>query len=334
MNPKRPIALASPSEGAGTASSGAPLPPETPFSLANTAAYKAWREGKLRHYPFALSDLLVTIATPEAPTALERIEVLSRCAKANMAVMVTPPPPETEDPERGRERVRRIGAAFGLEHLDHNMLSGEDGLTALQVEPQGTASHYIPYTDKPINWHTDGYYNTAEDQVRGLMLYCARPAESGGANALLDPEIVYILLRDQDPALIDALMQPDAMTIPGNAEPGHPPRPDRSGPVFSVIPSGPGAGHLHMRYTARARNVIWKQTPEMEAARQALSALLADPGPYGFEARLEPGQVLICNNVLHTRTRFHDSPTRPRLIYRARYRDRIAAPPEFETEPC
>jgi len=32
---------------------------------------------------------------------------------------------------------------------------------------------------------------------------------------------------------------------------------------------------------------------------------------------------VICNNVLHTRSAFRDDPAHPRLLYRARYYDRI-----------
>jgi len=32
---------------------------------------------------------------------------------------------------------------------------------------------------------------------------------------------------------------------------------------------------------------------------------------------------LLCNNVLHDRSAFSDGPDQPRLLYRARYLDRI-----------
>ncbi|MDH3512590.1 MAG: taurine catabolism dioxygenase TauD, partial [Gammaproteobacteria bacterium] len=38
---------------------------------------------------------------------------------------------------------------------------------------------------------------------------------------------------------------------------------------------------------------------------------------------LQPGQGLISNNVLHNRTAFEDGPSRKRLLYRARFFDRI-----------
>ena len=36
---------------------------------------------------------------------------------------------------------------------------------------------------------------------------------------------------------------------------------------------------------------------------------------------------LISHNVLHDRSGFEDDPQQPRLLYRARYLDRVALPP-------
>jgi hypothetical protein len=44
-----------------------------------------------------------------------------------------------------------------------------------------------------------------------------------------------------------------------------------------------------------------------------------------FRGRLEPGMGLVSNNVLHTRTPFTESPQHQRLLYRARYYQRVAA---------
>jgi hypothetical protein len=145
-----------------------------------------------------------------------------------------------------------------------------------------------------------------------------QPAASGGSNALLDHEIAYILLRDRSPEAIRALMRPDCMGIPALRVDGVEQRPTRFGPVFSVRPDG----RLHMRYTARGRNILWRDDPETAAAVTALKEVLTTPSPWHLEARLEAGWGLISNNVLHTRSAFTDGAT-PRLLYRARYYDRI-----------
>ena len=58
---------------------------------------------------------------------------------------------------------------------------------------------------------------------------------------------------------------------------------------------------------------------------ELLERLLAAPSPWIHRITLEPGMGLLCNNVLHDRSAFTDDPARPRLIYRARYHDRIDA---------
>ena len=40
---------------------------------------------------------------------------------------------------------------------------------------------------------------------------------------------------------------------------------------------------------------------------------------------VEAGMGLVCNNVLHDREGFTDDPAAPRLLYRARFLDRIAS---------
>jgi alpha-ketoglutarate-dependent taurine dioxygenase len=72
------------------------------------------------------------------------------------------------------------------------------------AEERGERKEFIPYTDKPIRWHTDGYYNIPERTVRGMVLHCVQSAASGGENQLLDHEIAYILLRDENPDFIRA----------------------------------------------------------------------------------------------------------------------------------
>lgn len=62
-------------------------------------------------------------------------------------------------------------------------------------------------------------------------------------------------------------------------------------------------------------------------ARAFLADLLNGGEPLTIRHRLPAGQGLISNNVLHDRTGFedHDAPNRRRLLYRARFLDRIAA---------
>ena len=289
--------------------------PPAHLDLDNAPAYAAWRERKLASHPRRLEDLLVDIAVPGRLTFAEREALLARCAVANMALSASP---TGSDPDK--DIPRQLGRQLGLVNLDANRLADDDGISPLAVAPAGTRTEFIPYTDRGIRWHTDGYYNTLERQVRGLLLHCVQRAESGGENRLMDHEIAYILLRDENPDHIRAFMAPDAMTIPPRLEDGAIARAAQAGPVFSVYPDG----FLHMRYTARTVSIEWKADAATRAAVAALERILADEAsPYIFRGRLEPGMGLVCNNVLHDRSAFADSDARKRLLYRARYFDRI-----------
>lgn len=79
-----------------------------------------------------------------------------------------------------------------------------------------------------------------------------------------------------------------------------------------------------MRYTARTRSIVWKQDAITLAAVAKLEKLLASDSPHIHRARLESGMGLLCNNVLHDRAAFTDNAEAPRLLFRARYFERIA----------
>ncbi|UCH74076.1 MAG: TauD/TfdA family dioxygenase [Rhodospirillales bacterium] len=295
-----------------------------PFDLADADAYRRWRDRKLASRVADPAELLVELSLLAAPTEAERAAILALCRRANMAIYAGP----VLEPTAAKKAVAALGAALGLHRLDRNLCAEEDGISALEVRAGSGAGEYVPYTDRSLSWHTDGYYNSDAEQVRGVILHCVRAASDGGGNALMDPEIAYIRLRDEDPAFIAALMHPEAMTIPANTLSGTEIRPARIGPVFSVDPA---SGALHMRYSARKVNVVWRDDAVTRAAVDFLNALLVADGPDIHHWRLRPGEGYISNNVLHNRTAFEDAP-RPdagRLVYRARYFDRIEG-----TEPC
>jgi hypothetical protein len=282
-----------------------------PFDLNDTAAYAAWRERKLADHPRSLAELIVEVDDPRDLTGAERAALADRVARCNMVIYAG----RTRD-DADKEIVMALGRGFGLHRLDHNPGADEDAVTSLQVSDDARHAGYIPYSNRPIAWHTDGYYNAADRQIHGVVLHCVRPALEGGANRLLDHEIAYIRLRDRDPAHIAALMRGDAMTIPANVADGQVLRDATAGPVFAIH-----GGHLHMRYTARKRNVIWRDDPETQAAARALGDVLTGEEPFAFEATMQGGWGLLSNNVLHTRSGFEEGSRR--LLYRARYYDRI-----------
>jgi hypothetical protein len=286
-----------------------------PFDLHSQDAYLDWRAAKLLGYPNSTADLRVDVARLDAPTDDEIRKIRRLVAKTNMALVRCGDPAHVT-----KSAVIRFGKHLDLQRLDNNLCADEQAVSLLTVRTDGQASGYVPYSNRPLSWHTDGYYNPPDRQVRAWMLFCVQDALTGGENTLLDHEIAYIRLRDHDPELVCALTDPRAMTIPPNVENGVEVRPAQTGPVFSVRD-----GQLHMRYSARSRNVCWKDAPRMREARNALTQLFSNGDVHMFRHKLSPGEGYVSNNVLHNRTGFEDAGRgQPgRVLLRTRYLDRI-----------
>ncbi len=285
------------------------------FALDQRDAYECWRDAKLSSHPSTPQALIVEVADPRALTPSERAALLQRCATVNMAIYRSPLQDDDKD------IPRRLAQQLGLQRLDANWLADDDGISPIAVATTpGDRAAFIPYTNRAIKWHTDGYYHPPSRHIRGMVLHCVRAAGAGGENALMDHEMAYIALREANSDWVRALMANDAMTIPERLDEDGVARAEQSGPVFSVDPQD---GTLHMRYTARTRSIQWKADKTTRAAAAFLEQLLSTDGPHLFRVRLTPGMGLVCNNVLHDRAGFVDDGLAPRLLYRARYLDRI-----------
>jgi len=286
-----------------------------PFVLTNEQAYQSWRQQKLADYPQDSQALMIPLQGLSI-SAAEVQQLTAVIAKTNLAIYRVLRADEVD-----KDFVRQLGQQLGLNRLDGNLCADDDNITSLQVVETGRHSGYIPYTNRRLSWHTDGYYNPLTEQIRAIVMHCAHPAATGGENLLLDHEIAYIQLRDENPSYISALMNAEAMTIPPNIEDGEEIRGAQSGPVFSVAGT---PARLHMRYTARTRNIEWANNAITREAVAFINSLLTPDNPYVFTHRLNTGEGIICNNILHNRTGFEDDAVHKRLLYRARYYDRVA----------
>lgn len=291
----------------------------SPFALDAPSAYAAWRVNKLAG---AGAPLPVSIGDIGQISGAERQALLRECARRNLALFRT-----EAIPADAQSALQAFGRRMGLLGLDQNLCAEDSGVTAITVKRTATDNVYIPYTNRPLGWHTDGYYNAGQRQIRAWLLYCEQPAVEGGDNELFDHEIAYIRIRDENPDWIRALMRTDAFTIPSNTEGGEQIRPDHSGPVFSVSPID---GTLHMRYSARQRNVIWKDDRSTRDAAAFLLDLFERGDTHIHRHRLQAGEGLVSNNVLHRRDGFRDAADggQKRLIHRARYYQRLPRPEE------
>lgn len=292
---------------------------DTPFSLSNDNAYQQWRAEKLTNFSNDLNSLMISIDDIAQPHPNEINALFKLTEQYNLALYRFNNP--HSDPAHNKQQVTLLATHLGLNRLDKNICADQDRLTSITVTEREGQHQYIPYSNKRLSWHTDGYYNTLEEQIHSIVLHCEQPAKSGGESLILDHDIAYILLRDENPDYIRAFMQTNAMTIPANILNGKEIRAAQSGPVFSLN----ATGGLHMRYSARTRNIEWQQDNITLEAVKFLQQLWKNGSPYILRYTLQAHEGLLCKNVLHCRTAFEDddNPQKKRLLYRGRYFDQI-----------
>ena len=78
-----------------------------------------------------------------------------------------------------------------------------------------------------------------------------------------------------------------------------------------------------MRYSARTRNIEWAKNGHIKQATAFITEFLASDSPYIFRYRLNANEGVISNNVLHNRTAFENDEQHNRLLYRARFYERV-----------
>ena len=294
---------------------------ESPFLPENETAYRLWRERKLESLRSVNPPGVIPVTNLRRLSAHELGSLALQVQTFNFALFEFDGP----DEHWHQDDLAAFGRQLGLHRIDCYPGQESNGITALSaVDASDPRAHYVPYSARALNWHTDGYYNDANSLIGAFTLYCHKQASEGGDNFVLDHEMLYLQIRDAAPDLLLALMDPQMMHIPANIRDGRVIRPAQSGAVF-IIDADTGA--LRMRYSARPRHIEWKSDALSRRALEFMRELIND-NEYVFRFKLQNGQGLVCNNLLHGRTAFNDDSNTPdsRLYYRARYYDSLAIP--------
>ena len=292
----------------------------SPFSLNSDTSYQRWREKKLEYFTQDVHSLFIEINDIASLNSSQKKALVNQVKHYNMAFYRFTRPSNHD--ATNKIKVHALAHQLGLRRIDKNICADDDKLTSIMVSQHKGQHNYIPYSNKRLSWHTDGYYNEPSNQINGMLLHCERPAKTGGESLLMDHDLAYILLRDENLDYIKALMHPNAMTIPANVLKGKEIRAEQTGAVFSIHPSGA----LHMRYSARTRNIQWRDNSPTKEAVTFLQNLWKNGSPYILKHSMQAHEGIICNNVLHCRTEFTDSDDlqKKRLLYRGRYLDRVS----------
>lgn len=274
--------------------------------------YDVWRDAKIKNATTNINECFVEIRNPQFVTQNEIKHIQMLCKNNNFALIQTP------QLTNYSQDILAINRQLGLVENDKHYLINNDSLARITKCDDKKNGEFIPYTDRKLNWHTDGYYNDAQHTIRSFSLFCVNQAHQGGENKWLDIEMLYILLREKNPQLTQLLSKSAAMTIPQHAQDGKVLRPESVGAIFFMDKQ---TDSLYMRYTQRKKNIIFDS--EVLEAIEFLDETLATISPYHFEYKMQKNQGIINNNVIHTRNSFVNNEKNPRLMLRGRYFVRV-----------
>jgi|TARA_B100000953_G_scaffold276329_1_gene250354 alpha-ketoglutarate-dependent taurine dioxygenase len=276
--------------------------------LTSTSAdYNRWANDKLDSYTNNINNLMVEIKNPLELSKSEKEKCLRVIKNQNMVFF------NIEKPQKNIGfSLTELAHQFGMGNYELDSRSDVSGLTKIQMETKKYHEEYIPYTNKPLNWHTDGYYNSIKNPILSWLLYCESPSDSGGMNKFMDHEIAYILYNQHFQNMHE-LMEEDVHVIPENKMNS---RLEVKGYVFGFINE-----KLHMRFSMRGKNIVWKKN--IIDSINSLKKIIKESTTFHVSYKLMPGQGVLTNNVIHMRTTFTNTKNKNRLLYRLRSKKRI-----------
>ena len=263
---------------------------------AKSAEFLRWAEEKEKNIPQNSDGILVNIhdinnvKTSEIAKIKETIYKYNSCIYSSKIAL------------KSNTNLLKFVELVGMRTYDCNNIESNEISTITPL--QNSKINYIPYTDKPLNWHTDGYYD--RKSIFSWLLHCVNPATQGGENYLLDHELVLreYLLRNDD---INNLMAEDALTIP---ESKYTSRSEISTYIFSFKNK---YRRLHMRFSMRKDNIgtSAKASPAIIKLREIIEGNCAK---YSLTYKLQKNEGIITNNILHGRKAFKDDKVKRKLL--------------------
>ena len=263
---------------------------------AKSAEFLRWAEEKEKNIPQNTDGISVNIhdinnvKISEIDKIKETINKYNSCIYSSKVALKT------------NTNLLKFVELVGMRTYDCNNIESNEISTITPL--QNNKINYIPYTDKSLNWHTDGYYD--KKSIFSWLLHCVNPATQGGENYLLDHELAlreYVLKNDD----INNLMAENALTIPESKDTS---RSEISTYIFSFKNQ---YKKLHMRFSMRKDNI--GTSPKASSAITKLRKIIEnDCAKYSLTYKLQKNEGIITNNILHGREAFKDDKVKRKLL--------------------
>ena len=263
---------------------------------AKSPEFLTWAEEKERNIPHNIDGIKVNIHDINNVKISEIAKIKETINKCNSCIY------SSKIALNSNTNLLKFVESLGMRTYDRNNIESNEISTITPLE--NNKINYIPYTDKLLNWHTDGYYD--KKSIFSWLLHCVHPATHGGENYLLDHELAlreYVLRHDD----INNLMSEEALTIPESKDTS---RSEISTYIFSIKNQ---YKKLHMRFSMRKDNI--STSPKAGDAVTKLKEIIEnDCAKYSLTYKLQKNEGIITNNILHGRKAFKDDKVKRKLL--------------------
>ena len=266
------------------------------FLSSKSSKFLKWATQKENNIPKNINEISVEIKDINRTTKNEISKIRSTLDRFNTCLYRS-----NRDLE-SNSCLLDFAKAVGMKTFDCNNIEASEISTISSIKSEKI--QYIPYTNKALNWHTDGYYD--KKPLFSWLLHCINPADDGGENYLLDHELAmreYVLSYDD----IEVLMNKRAITIPESQGSN---RSELSTYIFSFDND---YEKLHMRFSMRKENI--KMSDNTFTAMSKLTDVIENNcSKYSINYKLSKNEGILSNNILHGRNSFKDDKVQRKLL--------------------
>lgn len=264
-----------------------------------------WAANKELNIPLNINDLKVNLRDINHVSKNEISQIKEKLTKFNCCIYIS------DSNLKEDANIMKFAMSLGMRTFDsHNI--DESNISTISADKTENNIRYIPYTNKALNWHTDGYYDSKP--IFSWLLHCVEPALLGGENFLLDHELAireYILKHDD----ISCLMNNNAFSIPKDKVA------EREVTTNYVCDMNNEYKKLHMNFSMRKENIKIDKDSE-SAVSKLIKIIKEDCKKYHLTYKLSKSEGIVSNNILHGRNAFKDGRVM-RKILRIRSHERL-----------
>ena len=272
---------------------------------AKSKDFNSWASKKELNIPSNINDLKVYLENINHVSRDEISQIKEKLAKYNCCIYASKTDLDTN------ANLISFARLLGMKTFDSHNIDGE-AISTISADKTINNMRYIPYTDKALNWHTDGYYD--KKPIFSWILHCIEPALSGGENFLLDHELAireYVLKHDD----ISRLMNKDTFSIPIDDVA------NRGATSSYICDMNNEYRKLHMNFSMRKENITFDKDSE-SAVLKLIKIIKEDCKKYHLTYKLSKSEGIVSNNILHGRNAFKDGLVM-RKILRIRSHERL-----------